>query len=269
MYTVPSETASNVEKWIAVPNKSPVVNTLFDKRDDKEGIITRTPDSVAYKHVTRRFILQNFSVPTVGQRCANWFVLRQFRITGTGAGNILMKIYQVRSHVGMSVLEESQDVRLCEVPKSFARNWFCSSRATAPILRGTTNESPVVSPLSSQPFIKSLYQSGMLSKIDKAWLACSLDGIAIIDIADLFPRTNTVRNTYHELDSLEIKTGVSQSSLDRAIRRACGDILMRSVGDYTFQNFIRLEHVGEILHQIFSLSVSFVVYVSTSEVDII
>jgi hypothetical protein len=82
MYRVPSNVSRAVETWIEVPDAGLAHSALFIKRDDNGHIITPAPDSPDCKDIFERGILRNCVVLTVGQRCADWFVLRQFRVTG-------------------------------------------------------------------------------------------------------------------------------------------------------------------------------------------
>jgi hypothetical protein len=86
--------------WIEVPGAGLEHSALFIKRDDNGRIITPAPDSPDWKDVVEREILRNCVVLTIGQRCADWFVLRQFRVTGTNAGRFLMEDENVRTELG-------------------------------------------------------------------------------------------------------------------------------------------------------------------------
>jgi hypothetical protein len=79
--------------------------------------------------VVEMHILENCNVLTVGQRCDDWFVLRQFRITGTKAGKILMASESVRAWLGLQssahVSEPSGPIEEESMLLSFlASSWF-------------------------------------------------------------------------------------------------------------------------------------------------
>lgn len=68
---------------------------------------------------------------------------------------------------------------------------------------------------------------------------------------------------------VEIKTSVAESSLDRAVGRATLDVMTCWDGDSTFREYILMEHMGQILHQMMVFSVNYCIYVSSAEVGII
>jgi hypothetical protein len=75
-------------------------------------------------------LIRTCRVVTLGQRCADWFVLRQFRITGTNASNILMNVNTVRSCPRLSCAPDNDNSRDHEEQSSrtlletFASSWF-------------------------------------------------------------------------------------------------------------------------------------------------
>ena len=52
-------------------------------------------------------------------------------------------------------------------------------------MRRTANESAVIASLASRDFVQCLYECGMLSRKGEDWLACSPDGVALIDLHSL------------------------------------------------------------------------------------
>jgi hypothetical protein len=115
----------------------------------------------------------------------------------------------------------------------------------------------------------------MLARSDADWMACSPDGIALINVGELGVvgdvSSSVTGNAFparYELASVDIKTSVAGSSLDRALGRATVDVLTCTVGDATFREHVPTEHMGQILHQMLVLSVNYVIYVSAAEVGI-
>ena len=53
---------------------------------------------------------------------------------------------------------------LKQVLCSLCETWFSSTRSTEPMMRGTANESAVLSSLSSLSFVKCIYECGMIGK---------------------------------------------------------------------------------------------------------
>lgn len=226
MSTVPSTMASSMETWIAVPRTAPVAHMLFSKRDDNGCVVIPSPESTKDKDVIELRLLERCTVLTIGQRCADWFILRQFRITGTSAGKILLSNSAVRDAMGFPPRPAAEDFSPGETLGTLVHTWFSSSRATEAMLRGTANEGAVVAALAAKSFINALYECGMLARRDEDWLACSPDGVAQIDIRELgFDVGDTQPNgdaAVYRLASVEIKTIIAQSSLDRALGRASG-----------------------------------------------
>lgn len=48
-------------------------------------------------------------------------------------------------------------------------------------MRGTANEKAAFLELEAKPFVKGVFQLGMVARKEESWLACIADGIAIID----------------------------------------------------------------------------------------
>lgn len=60
------------------------------------------------------------AVPTLGQRCADWFTLRQFRFTGTMVGTFLSTASALRAAFGWSANSPERPLRdwLCDLCRS-------------------------------------------------------------------------------------------------------------------------------------------------------
>lgn len=52
-------------------------------------------------------------------------------------------------------------------------------------MRGTCNEPAVMSSLNRRPFIKAAWECGMMSSRTHPWMACSPDGIAVVDLGEI------------------------------------------------------------------------------------
>jgi hypothetical protein len=81
-----------IEMWVAVPGRGLTTETFFVKRDDGGRISLPFPNSEAPKYLVELVGLTNCVVLSVGQRCDDWFVLRQFQVTGKSAGEYLRPI---------------------------------------------------------------------------------------------------------------------------------------------------------------------------------
>ncbi|CDF37457.1 unnamed protein product [Chondrus crispus] len=232
-YCVPTAIARTIETWVAVPRTEPVSHMLFSNRDDEGLIVTPSPSSSSDKDMVEHLLLQRCSVLAVGQRCADWFVLRQFRLTGTSAGTILLTDSTVRECVGLPQRQGFDEITLSERLKSLSQTWFGASRSTEAMKRGSMNERGVFAALSSKPFVQAVYECGMLSRADADWMACSPDGIALIDTGQLGISEDVAAHSWMDLASVEIKTNVGVSSLDRAIGMETVDVKTCRVGDAT------------------------------------
>ena len=137
--------------------------------------------------------------------------------------------------------------------------------------------------------MKGLFEIGMIAKRGKPWMACSPDGIAVIDLNNLpvfTPHQNCQSETqlsssetpqYNKLPALEgccvlcsveIKTSVATSSLERSIQLASVDVKVCRVGDITFRTLFPEAHIGQILHQMLVLRINHVMYVAAAETGI-
>lgn len=265
LHNVPSSISSSMESWIAVPRTASVTRMLFSRRNDAGHLFTPPASSSAEKDIVERHLFQNCSVLTISQRCADWFVMRQFRVTGTNGGDILLRDATVRSLIGLPAQSpESNDMTLPQLLSSFTRTWFSSLRSTEAMMRGTGNESAVLAALSSREFVKAIYECGMLSMGEENWISCSPDGVALIDLA----KVGLSAENGPVFASVEIKTSVAMSSLDRAIGRATKDVVTCTVGDQIFRDNIPKEHIGQLILQMMVLKVNFVLYVAASEIGI-
>lgn len=110
----------------------------------------------------------------------------------------------------------------------------------------------------------------MLALKDARYLACSSDGIAIIAAkafgwareAQGYPNTD-----YHNdciIETVEIKTRVSCTSLGEPNLLINSDCTQCKVGDATFRKYIPKCHMARILHQLVIVRTNFAVYVLTT-----
>ena len=80
----------------------------------------------------------------MGQRCADWFVLRQFLIKGTDARKMLMERGLVRACLGMKTEREEEERTPAQWLKIFCDGWFSAKVSTEPMMRGSANEGAVL-----------------------------------------------------------------------------------------------------------------------------
>ena len=122
MYYVSSTLSKSLEELISVPSRSPPGQKLFSKRSDDNRIFVPAVDSYDPKDVLERHLLSKCTLITINQICADWFVLRQSCVTGTGAGNILCESSDVREVLGMTaglqIVERSLKEVLCSLSET-------------------------------------------------------------------------------------------------------------------------------------------------------
>ena len=161
------------------PQEGSLSNKMFSKIPDNGSILCPPPDTCELKDDLGRRPLANCIMLKIDQRCADWFVLRQFRVTGTSAGKILSNNNEVRNSIGMdSNVAQSTEQALQKILQSFLKTWFSSSRSNEPMMRGTANESEIIASLASWDFVQCLYVCGMLARKGDDWLGCSPGGVA-------------------------------------------------------------------------------------------
>lgn len=76
-------------------------------------------------------------------------------------------------------------------------------------MRGTVYESAIREALKKNPFVIDLWVCGMLGFKKLSWLACSPDGVVLMDVHAL--RMSDVEQP--QLASIEIKTSIASSYL--------------------------------------------------------
>ena len=89
------------QTFTTVPKNHSLSNQLFTKRRDDGSLLDPPAGSLAYRDISERHILSHCEVMTIAQRCADWFKLRKFRVTGNIAGQILMRDNVLRCRLGL------------------------------------------------------------------------------------------------------------------------------------------------------------------------
>lgn len=218
---------------------------------------------------------QKCSVLTVGQRCADWFIMRQFRITGTNAGVILLNNEHVRRAAGIQGALPAERTQKAWLDILIA-SWFSSERSTEAMMRGSVNEEAVLAAPLRSDFIVAIFSCGMFAVTTESFMACSPDGVALIDTS-VFPvdaeecgdANVTVDGKRLSLAAVEVKTSVSAASLGSILSLACGEVVFCRLGDDKFKQYVSSEHVGQLLQQMTVMHVNFVLYVRCGEAGII
>lgn len=116
-----------------------------------------------------------------------------YRLTGTLAGQVLLRDNQVRDGLGLSRNSNDNHSPL-ELLSSLCNSWFSTSRSTESMMRGTGNESAVLAALSRKHFVVGVFEVGMVGVKDSGWIACSPDAMALIDLSRISTPLHDGRN---------------------------------------------------------------------------
>jgi hypothetical protein len=155
-----------METWISVPGSGSGGTTLFTRRDDNGRVITPGENSMECKENVERNILSYCVFISVGQRCADWFVLSQFRVTGKNAGKTLLGNESVPNEVGYTSMvdlamgQETQNAFISfeERILALSSSWFRYAISTESMMRGTSNEALLVNASWRKEFVKGIFE---------------------------------------------------------------------------------------------------------------
>jgi len=269
MYTVPRSIQDALNTWIAVVKPSiDLTSALFYKSRRV------SEEYQALKKVVEAAMETKCDTLSIGQRCADWFVLRQFRITGTNAGTVLLANAGVRRTLGLG---ETTGVErsLQQWFDLFFAGWFSSKVSTEAMMRGSANEEPVMCAIRSKLYVRDVFDVGMVASKQDGYLACSPDGIALLNKSS-FPDWNvdvegaveTGEDSY-VLATVEIKTRVAATSLGESSALSTSELILCDVGDDKFRKYIPREHMGQLMHQLVVLGFGLALYVCAAETGII
>ncbi len=209
-------------KWIATRKKTTVVKTLF--------VATKRPSET--KVAMESKLKENCHPLTVGQRCADWFLMKSFRLTGTMAGAVIRKCQDA---VELDSLIEKDLIQSC------LNSWFGRFKSTAPMVRGSSNEVPAALKLAQEDFVMDFCEVGLLQHKECPFLGVSPDGVAMINSAHI---TNKVA-------CVEIETGVGAVPIATATKVAAdhGRVVNCAFNDEVFKKCVPSEHRSQVLHQ--------------------
>ncbi|PXF45277.1 hypothetical protein BWQ96_04976 [Gracilariopsis chorda] len=97
MYTFPTSLQERLNKWIAVAKRSYSLQNVLYTRRRIDG------EQVSNLRTNVEQVIGSICVPlTVEKRCADWFVLRQFRVVGTEFGLMLLSSEMAQSALGIA-----------------------------------------------------------------------------------------------------------------------------------------------------------------------
>lgn len=99
-----------------------------------------------------------------GQICAEWFMFRQIRVTGTVFGVILLT-YSTRMSIIGHGTSNGTPTQIYYI-QMLVDSWFLTFRSTEEIMRGMDNETLFLPYLMNNILIKDLYKCRMIGMKD-------------------------------------------------------------------------------------------------------
>lgn len=278
LFQVPESMQRKLETWIAVPRPNVYQQYLFygsvDKNDLLSEISTNAFSSGTGREELETVLSEKCTVLTVGQRCSDWFVLRQFRVTGTNAGALLASSATFCELTGVS--PSTRERTLKEWFDVLMSSWFSTKKSTEAMKRGTVTEDAVVEALKTMDGILTVFPCGMLATLGEDYMACSPDGIALIDV-DYFPsgiiddewRAVKIEGKSWGVAAVEVKTSVADTTVGDLLSLATATTIYCKVGDSSFVKYVAKEHTGQVMQQMMVLNVNFCIYVRAAECGVV
>jgi hypothetical protein len=148
VYRVPTPLATAIGTCFAVTGCGLTTEALLVKRDECGRICSPSSDLGSPEDVVESVVLEKSVVMTVGQRCADWFIMRKLKVTGTNASKFIMSDNEVRITIYSEItdnclqLPEPPDCGSCDsrILFSLLIYWFSNSRSREPMMRGSVNK---------------------------------------------------------------------------------------------------------------------------------
>jgi len=131
------------------------------------------------------------------------------------------------------------------VAQHLAHSWFSRERSTPEMKKGTKNEKAVVKALRRQPWVRDLWEVGLVAMKDQPWIAVSADGVATVQ------RPEKNREDIMTV-TVEIKTKIASGPLQSArnVRRRQGTNYFEcTVGTQLWFDSVPAEYRGQVMHQ--------------------
>ena len=196
-------------------------------------------------------ILRERIVPlTCGQRCADWFVLRRFLVTGTTGHEIASDDPAARKILFGDATrgnEELHDMR--SKASALFKSWFhvkkpFGSKANRAIITGNLNESAITAQLREMAWVDAIFEIGLVRsrRAGHEHLGCSADNIALIR-----------HPSSHEkiLLPVEMKTKATKRTIDIITKVATehGSFIECVAGDKLWKRVVPTEYRSQVLQQ--------------------
>ena len=215
-------------------------NTMFNGKDGH------------HKEQLEMELLGACSVGSMGQRCADWFLMKCFRLTGTMVHTIWSDMER-NDHV---VTEEL----LQEWMSKATKQWFTRFQATPAMKAGTVNERPASIAFSQLDVVTAFYEVGLLvPRGFDTLIGVSPDGIA----------TFVDEHGEEKRCTVEIKTRVGEKAIELAekISREHGPVIHCDHGDSKYLSCVPTEHRRQVIHQVSVTGASHGAYVVSKVED--
>lgn len=268
--------------WVTRSGDMPPKNILVPLAEYERT--SNDPVSTALLETLQGVLRGRCHILTVGQRCADWFVLRQFRITATLAEDVFAALDW--SDATVALFPTAKERTHKEWIGRWTDSWFSTRRSTEAMMRGTRNEDTVIDCFDRASYVFCTRTVGLLARNDAPFIACSPDGVCFLEISDELERRgwsgsyfiqrreeNQVRKFV--LATIEVKTAVAESSLgDRILDRASTDApLFAQFGipdspDNALE-YIPLPHLIQCLHQVVVVGADCFVYIAAAETGVL
>ncbi|KAG7344888.1 hypothetical protein IV203_032419 [Nitzschia inconspicua] len=219
-------------KFFASKNHRPYTFVAVERNEHLDQNVLFSPKTPSPERSSvEQALLQSAQPLTVGQRCADWFLMKSMLLSGTMAGKIGTYEAEPSGAALSSIMEE------CIV------SWFGRHKSTAMMASGTRNENPTLDRLrSSVKCMKGIFEVGLLRWNRNHAIGVSPDAICRLVVEDAPDPV---------LCCLEIKTRVSESTIAKAelARKKHGSFVNCYYGDAVFNDCVPAANRSQVLHQ--------------------
>lgn len=228
-------------------------------------------------------VLLDKTIPlTCWQRCADWFELRRFVITGTMGAKLARRFPCARKYLCQratsSIVDDddedndtawdSASVGLKACAESLVNSWiFNRDIATDDMKTGTMNESNIVGSIKKEKWCVEVFEVGLFQHKTKRCIAVSPDGVGkvILPGVAVDDRSNSV------ICSFEFKTRSSPILIQKGndIRSQFGHYFSCKVGDPIWWKAVPYVYRGQVIQQAVVLDLDYVVFIIASTTGLI
>lgn len=267
-YDLPASLSTQVMCWVASTMPIGTKRNLYS--DEK-----LVGDEQTWNPRIIEFLDVQCTPLTIGQRCADWFLLRRFRLTATIAAKLLQHDSTFRESLQLRRTDGvTKDAKAWM--KELMTSWFSNRRGTEAMMRGTINENCVLSALEGMPWVKAIREVGLLSRREETYWAASPDAVAVLDLlqvrgAEGWTSRDIILHdeTRVSVATVEIKTRVADTTVNDGSSHVS---VTPYVGAWNSAQILRVvpsDHLGQILHQCYVLGVNVAVYACASETGLL